>query len=59
MEIGPLQLFAIGFTDPKLDGSILNALADASDAGLRFPQKTTFFTPKPRAGLVARVFDTP
>lgn len=33
MEIGPLQLFAIGFTDPKLDGSILNALADASDAG--------------------------
>jgi uncharacterized protein (DUF1015 family) len=36
-----------------------HAIADASDAGLRFPQKTTFFTPKPRAGLVARVFDTP
>jgi uncharacterized membrane protein len=33
MEIGPLQLVAIGFTDPKLDGSLLNALADASDAG--------------------------
>ncbi len=33
MEIGPLQLFAIGFADPQLDGSILSALADASDAG--------------------------
>ena len=33
MEIGPLQLLVIGFTDPKLDGSLLNALADASDAG--------------------------
>ena len=33
MEIGPLQLFAIGFTDPQLDGSILDALADARDAG--------------------------
>ena len=35
------------------------AIAAAGDAGLRFPQKSTFFTPKPRAGLVARVFDTP
>ena len=34
MEIGPLQLLVVGFADPKLDGSILNALADASDAGL-------------------------
>ncbi len=34
MEIGPLQLFVIGFTDPKLDGSILDSLADASDVGL-------------------------
>ena len=33
MEIGPLQLLAIGFADPQLDGSILGALADASDAG--------------------------
>lgn len=33
MEIGPLQLFAVGFTAPQLDGSILGALADASDAG--------------------------
>ena len=34
MEFGPLQLFVIGFADPRLDGSVLEALADASDAGL-------------------------
>ena len=34
MEIGPLQLLVVGFADPKLDGSILNSLAEASDAGL-------------------------
>ena len=34
MEFGPLQLFVIGFADPQLDGSIITALADASDAGL-------------------------
>lgn len=34
MEIGPLQLLVVGFTDPTLDGSILGALEDASDAGL-------------------------
>jgi uncharacterized protein (DUF1015 family) len=34
------------------------AIAAASETGLRFPQKTTFFTPKPRAGLVLRVFAT-
>lgn len=33
MEIGPLQILAVGFTDPKVDGSILEALADASDSG--------------------------
>ena len=33
MEIGPLQLLAIGFVDPKLDGSVLGALEDASAAG--------------------------
>jgi len=33
MEIGPIQLLAIGFADPKLDGSVLGALADASNAG--------------------------
>ena len=27
--------------------------------GLLMPPKSTFFTPKPRAGLVMRVFDTP
>jgi uncharacterized membrane protein len=34
MEFGPLQLFVIGFAEPQLDGSVLDALADASDAGL-------------------------
>jgi len=34
MEFGPLQLFVIGFTDPQLDGRIIDALADASNAGL-------------------------
>lgn len=33
MEIGPLQLLVIGFADPKLDGSVLGPLIDASDAG--------------------------
>ena len=33
MQIGPLQLIAIGFTDPQLDGSILTALNDAASAG--------------------------
>lgn len=28
------------------------AIADAAEAGLRFPHKTTLFVPKPRAGLV-------
>jgi uncharacterized protein (DUF1015 family) len=33
-----------------------HAIAEASETGLRFPQKTTYFTPKPRAGLVIRAF---
>lgn len=33
MDIGPLQLLAIGFVDPQLDGSILGELAEASDSG--------------------------
>jgi len=33
MDIGPLQLLVIGFADPKLDGSVLGSLVDASDAG--------------------------
>lgn len=32
-EIGPLQLLAIGFTDPQLDGSVLGTLEAASTAG--------------------------
>ena len=34
-----------------LDGS---TIAEAGRLGLRFPQKTTFFAPKPRAGVVLR-----
>jgi len=33
MEIGPIQLVTVAFTDPKLDGSVLMALEDASAAG--------------------------
>ena len=32
-EIGPLQMFVIGFTDPQLDGSILSELISASESG--------------------------
>lgn len=34
MNIGPLQLLVIGFADPKLDGSLLDSLVDASDTGV-------------------------
>jgi len=34
------------------------AIAMAGEMGIRFPQKTTFFVPKPRAGLVMRTFDS-
>lgn len=33
MDIGPLQVLAVGFTDPKLDGRILDELTAASDSG--------------------------
>lgn len=33
MEIGPIQLLTVAFADPKLDGSILTALEDATAAG--------------------------
>jgi len=33
-DIGPLQILAIAFGDPQLDGRILESLADASDAGV-------------------------
>ena len=32
-EIGPLQILVVGFTDPKLDGSVLGELQSASDSG--------------------------
>ena len=34
-----------------------HAIAEAGEMGIRFPQKTTYFVPKPRAGLAIRVFD--
>jgi uncharacterized protein (DUF1015 family) len=34
------------------------AISEAGEMGIRFPQKTTYFVPKPRAGLAIRVFDT-
>jgi uncharacterized protein (DUF1015 family) len=33
------------------------AVGAATEAGLRFPQKSTFFVPKPRSGLVLRCFE--
>ena len=33
-----------------------HAIAEAGEMGVRFPQKTTYFIPKPRAGLAIRVF---
>ncbi len=33
------------------------AISAATEAGLRFPQKSTFFVPKPRSGLVIRSFE--
>jgi uncharacterized protein (DUF1015 family) len=35
------------------------AIAAAGELGLRFPSKTTFFVPKPRAGLVMRTIAPP
>ncbi len=34
-----------------------HAMAEAGETALRFPQKSTFFVPKPRAGLVIRPFE--
>ena len=34
-----------------------HAISAAGEMGIRFPQKTTYFIPKPRAGLTIRVFD--
>lgn len=33
-QIGPLQVLVVGFTDPKLDGSVLGELAKASETGV-------------------------
>ena len=33
-----------------------HAVAAAGEMGIKFPTKTTYFTPKPRAGLVVRCF---
>jgi uncharacterized membrane protein len=33
MQIGPIQILAVGFADPQLDGSIITALESATAAG--------------------------
>jgi hypothetical protein len=35
-----------------------SAIAAAGRMGIRFPQKSTYFVPKPRAGLVLRALGT-
>jgi uncharacterized protein (DUF1015 family) len=35
----------------------VDAIRDAALAGVRMPEKTTYFAPKPRTGMVFRVFD--
>lgn len=37
----------------------VDQIRDAADARVRMPQKTTFFAPKPRTGLVFRSLDSP
>jgi uncharacterized protein (DUF1015 family) len=34
-----------------------DSYAGAAAAGLRMPEKTTFFAPKPRTGMVFRTLD--
>ncbi|CAB4793473.1 unannotated protein [freshwater metagenome] len=33
-------------------------IRDAGQAGVRMPEKTTFFWPKPRTGMVFRLLDS-
>ena len=33
-QIGPLQVLVVGFTDPKLDGSVLGEIVRASETGV-------------------------
>lgn len=53
---------ALGGIPPR-GGAVLlapiprSAVVNAIEQGIRFPQKSTFFAPKPRAGLVLRIFD--
>jgi uncharacterized protein (DUF1015 family) len=45
-EVGTVAILVARLTE--------DAIAAASEAGLRFPSKSTYFSPKPRAGLVVR-----
>lgn len=53
MTIGPLQLLAMGFVDPQLDGSILGALSSlrltrASDIAVRDLVNQSYVARTPR-----------
>jgi uncharacterized protein (DUF1015 family) len=57
----PSEALAAG--DRFSDGAVVlmaavpeHAISEATQAGLRFPQKSTFYVPKPRSGLVIRCF---
>jgi len=57
----PHAALQIGSTHPQgavalMAGVTEEAISAATRAGLRFPQKSTFFEPKPRSGLVIRCF---
>ncbi len=57
----PHEALQIGSTHPQgavalMAGVTEEAISAATRAGLRFPQKSTFFVPKPRSGLVIRCF---
>jgi uncharacterized protein (DUF1015 family) len=48
-----------GGTAVLLDPPSVAAITAVAEAGERMPRKSTFFTPKPRTGLVLRAFDQP
>ena len=57
----PREALRVGSTQPQGAVALMapvseRAIGAATEAGLRFPQKSTFFVPKPRSGLVIRCF---
>jgi uncharacterized protein (DUF1015 family) len=58
----PLEAIQIGNGQPRGVVALMatvseEAISAATAVRLRFPQKSTFFVPKPRSGLVIRCFD--